>query len=166
MTRTGFPHLPAEAWELYLDDELRGASLRSVEEHLDGCEDCRAVLEHRDPSRLFRRLRDLPVREQALEGLWDAVRAEIGAPAARPAPAQRRERLGLLAGAATLLLSLVLFQSVGPGTAPHRTALFQADDCTRLALTSEECRGLFVDVRFDSEPPLLVDAAADLAELL
>ena len=50
-----FPHLPADSWELFLADELPESSKQKLESHLDDCSECRAVLELRDPSRIFRR---------------------------------------------------------------------------------------------------------------
>ena len=176
MNRKSFPHLPAEGWELFLRDELSGPSLLSVESHLDGCAACRQALEAADPSRLFRRLRGLPVKEEALAGLWESVRAEIQAPAldgsGRPGldgPARtvrRRERVALFAGAATLALAAVLLSVAVPDDEAARSSIFRPEPCVQLALSSEECRGLFVDVSFDAEPPLVVAAAIDLSELL
>jgi hypothetical protein len=157
VSRPSFPHLPAEAWELYLRDELTGPSLESIESHLAGCGDCSRALEQADPSFLFRRLRDLPLREQALTGFWDDVRSEIE-PAA-PARSSRRERFALLAGAATVLLGVLMLQLL-PQTSSS------TEPCLQLALSSSECRSLFQDVRFDDEPALFVETSADLAGLL
>jgi anti-sigma factor RsiW len=161
MSLPTFPHLPSEAWSLYLRDELTGASLASVESHLEDCPACRRSLEQADPSFLFRRLRELPLREDALAGLWEGVRAELD-----PAPTRnvvgrnpaRGERFALLAGAAAVLFTVLTLQ-VFSDRAP-------ADACTQLALSGSECRDLFVDVRFDEEPTLFVEASADLSELL
>ena len=169
MTTPTFPHLPAEGWELYLRDELQGSSLRSVEAHLDDCADCRLALEAADPSRIFRRLRDLPVSESVLDGLCDDVLAEISrGDVQRPVavPSRGRERLGLLAGVATLVLCVMLVQSGRGPSNGGETAATAPEACTRLALSSDECRDLFQDARFDDEPLLVVPAAADLTELL
>lgn len=161
MTRPSFPHLPAEGWELYLEGELSGASLDSIESHLEGCADCRRALELADPSFLFRRLRDVPLQDGVLDGLWDEVRAEI---ADRPRRERARERFALFAGAATLLLAVFTFQALPTREAPSRLA--DAEACARFELTQDECRDLFVEARFDEEPVLRVEASADLAELL
>ncbi len=171
MSVPSFPHLPTEAWGLYLRDELTGPSLQSVESHLESCAACRRSLEQADPSFLFRRLRDLPLREAALAGFWDEVRAglepaAVGGTPTRLRSARRREHLGFLAGAATLLLAVLALQVLPSNSPASEAALFQSETCIRLALSSSECRDLFVDVRFDSEPTVFVEASADLTELL
>lgn len=158
MTRPHFPHLPAEAWELFLRDALDGPSLQSLENHLAGCAACSRSLEQADASFLFRRLREVPLREDALDGLWAEVRAELR-PADAPA-GRTRERFALLAGAATVLLAALTLQALLPGGTPS------LEPCAQLALSSDECRDLFLDVSFDEEPTLFVQTSADLAELL
>lgn len=168
MSLPRFSHLPAEAWELYLRDELKGTSLVSIESHLDDCASCRRSLEQADPSFLFRRLRDLPLRENVLDGFWDDVRAELEPATSAPKAsfALRRERLGFLAGAATLLLAVLSLQ-VLPSSSPDQGALnFESEACVRLALSATECKDLFSDVRFDEGPTLFVEASANLTELL
>ena len=91
-----FPHLPAESWELFVIERLPEASRRRLEEHLDGCKGCTAVLEARDPSRVFRRLQALEVREDRWQGAWESLRAEIAAlqPSRKDPSRTERKRQG------------------------------------------------------------------------
>jgi hypothetical protein len=78
------------------------------------------VLEDEEPAAIFRRLRGLEVREEALEGLWEGVAAGIAAePAAARAAssdAPRIRRAGLLgfgAGAAAVIVALAVGWQAG-----------------------------------------------------
>lgn len=166
-----FPHLPAEAWKLYLEDRLGDASAAAIERHLDGCPDCRDRLEEADGSRLFRRLRSLQVRDEVFEGFWEAVREELpvtpgrlpdaAAESAPPRGAWGR-RLAFLGGVASVVLAFALQPSapLDKGAAPASCPPAVA----HLQLTKAECRALF-EVSFDEPPVVIYQPGLDLEKL-
>src|SRR5215831_6361001 len=87
--------------DAYLDKELDRRDARELENHLDGCADCRAVLTRLDELRLA--LRDRSLRYEAPANLRERiVAAASGKPAtaastgAIAAPGSRRTRSGSL----------------------------------------------------------------------
>lgn len=84
--------------EAYLDGELGRAEARELEAHVDGCAECRAVLDRLDALR--RALREPALRAHAPEQLRARIRD-----AASAAPRARRRPGALLRHAAALLLA-------------------------------------------------------------
>jgi hypothetical protein len=154
-----FPHLPAEAWQRLLADELDGPAERRLLDHAAGCEACRRALEDADPSRLFSRVRALAVRADVFDGFWEELAPELGPRPSRAAENARRGRVGLLAGAAAAAVVLAALL-LAPDLAPPPPARVAADPCppshARLALTADECRALFGSPHDAALPPVLI----------
>jgi hypothetical protein len=160
VSASGFPHLPSESWEAYLDDRLEGAALARMEAHVDACADCRDALLLADPSRAFRALREPePV---AWDGFWEELRPQLGPPA-RTRSIRRRAITGLLAAACAVLATGIAFRVSRP---PARTE----DPCTRAAmaglrLTHEECEALYGAPIEDPAPSRVIREDLDLRGL-
>jgi hypothetical protein len=180
-----FPHLPADAWELFLRDELPGPSERKLEDHLDECPECVSVLEERDPSRIFRRLRGLQVRADKAEDVWsgffEGIAREIQstddstqdarAPRSRRVPSGRqtwRERTGYLAGVASFVLAVVLFHDGTPLRQATTTLPCPPDviasSTLQQPLSCEEYQSLY-EVRFEAPSQVVIVPNLDLETL-
>ncbi len=73
----------------YVDGELRGRALRSLEAHLARCPECRSVVED------FRSIRDAAEALETPEppdAVWTRIRAEVARRSAAPAAAPARSR--------------------------------------------------------------------------
>ncbi|MEM7246994.1 MAG: hypothetical protein AAF533_16725 [Acidobacteriota bacterium] len=168
-----FPHLPADAWELFRQDRLPASSTEKMEEHLEGCDDCRQVLRSLEPTRLFAELRGW---EPEPTDWSDATADLLGALPERGAAAEPQRirsglaRWGFLSGVASVLMLLALpSQAPPPPTAPsfdnacllsmgqvELSRPLRVDE--RLALCLEGNDTIVVD-------KLVVDAGFELGEL-
>lgn len=158
-----FPHLPAEAWQSYLDDEAGASLVGSIEQHLAECPACESTLVEVDPTRLFRKLR-VPAPIVVWDGFLDDVTAEIQ----RQERASRRSHIALMAGiAATLVVAVVLAVAPAREGGPSQAAS-DGDPCPQIAmklkLSPEECRALFARPIAGS-PELIIEADLDLRGL-
>jgi len=186
-----FPHLPAESWDLFLEERLPAESTRRLEEHLDACAECRRALEQADPSRLFRRLRGLEVRPEVWDGFWEDLSAQLSADApegddelatdmpagvsseatpppsaSRPATAPARRPAPWLAAAAALAVVTLAGVLATWGPTGSEPPVIRADgscppSAAGLALSRDECAALFSD-RLDRLQPQVVIVRADL----
>ena len=165
-----FPHLPAESWDLFLEGSLPEAAEARIEQHLAGCDECRAALVEADPSRIFRSLREAPSPEVSWDGFWEGLEAEIASDVPAQRGATRGSWLALLGGvAASVGLAVILLMHA------HRTPpviVATADDhhcpaeADKLHLTREECAALFGQpIASQAKPEVIVDAALDLRGL-
>ena len=189
-----FPHLPAEAWERFVADELSESAAARLETHLAGCGPCRAALERADPSRIFRRLSALEVRDDQWTGFWEGISSEIapagqasGAVADASAPAApsgagqpRRGWLRVVVGGlAAAVLAFAAAILVGNGDRrhddgrPNVAATVHApgdgapcpEDLARLGLTAKECAKLRLPIHPAGPPEVIYSSGLDLRDL-
>lgn len=159
MSLPSFPHLPAEAWRLHLDDALEGAARARMEAHLDECADCCAIFVAADPSRAFRMLREPPPAE-TWDGFWEELQPELAA--ARPRRMATSVMLAALAAAASVA-AFALALGLGRGERPVDPCAAPA--LASLELTRAECDALFSGEIQAEEKELIVVRELDLREL-
>jgi len=121
--------------EAYLDNELDRAEARELEQHVDGCADCRAALTRLDALRLA--LRDQTLRHEAPAALRDRIAAAAantaGVAESVLPPAARRARSVLPAWwrvAAACVLAFAsgaIFMRLNSGNADDPAALVEHD---------------------------------------
>lgn len=145
MSAPAFPHLPAEAWTLWLADELEGAGRARVEDHVASCADCRRIVLLHDPARAAFLLREAPA--PSWDGFWDELQPQLGPPAA--ARSRRRHGLIALGAAASLVVAVFAGRSLmTPGPASGSLTAVAADPCAapalaNLRMTKAECEALY-----------------------
>ncbi len=158
---TGFPHLPAEAWERFLADTLEGEAHARMDDHVRDCEPCRRELLRRDPSRAFRALR-APAPPATWDGFWEDLAPRLG-PSAAARNRQRRQMAALLGAAASVAMVAALGHLVRqePATDPCATTTL-----AQLKLTPDECAALFSGpIESPDEPVVIVNRSLDLGAL-
>lgn len=187
-----FPHLPRESWERYLSDELGEVAAERIEAHLASCPPCRHVLEAQDPTRVFRRLRGLRVREERWEGFWDGIRAEMRRPQedgeptpelpSTRQPTRHGGRLrGLAAAAVVVACAAVAWTALRPDEKPSVAAGRPGTSTTapgsgtetipcppamaHLNLTRRECEELARPIHLSPETDVIIRPDLDLRDL-
>lgn len=162
---------PSQALSAYLDDELDGAAHAAVEAHLDGCPECRSLVD--DLRRLRRDVMAWGAREAAPPpDLWAAVAARLDAPATAVPPAaparilpwyRRRISVGVVELAAAAALVAAVTAGLTWRTAPAATTPQAPAPIIAEIEPTEAPDGIvaasFADAQFDA-------AVGDLEQLL
>jgi hypothetical protein len=104
-------------WFAYLEDEVTLNRSRELQQHLHGCDRCRAHLEQ--DRRLLRSLAQ-PDQRLVDRDLLPAIHRRLAAAQAEPPPARRRSavRVGLAAAAAAVAGVVIVCTLVGTGAGP------------------------------------------------